>query len=232
MAALAEDDSEAIPQQAINNEPSLSVAQLEGYQYEEMSCNNNMVTTLVAQCGSITDASVAPQSSVGALYCSGRTGFECQIQSNVMPCAADISLAELLNVDQEELPNGDQGYSQRIQRLLKLDRVEAVAATTSIKLAANSGNGKTVLEGDSKLVTDALKQGTSDLSERSKFLDQINSYIDEFVDYSVSWIQRDGNSVASYLAKFVKNCTSPCIWREDCSDFLLFLVQNNVLLST
>ncbi|CAK9165322.1 unnamed protein product [Ilex paraguariensis] len=85
MAALVEDDSEAIPQQAINNEPSLSVAQLEGYQYEEyMSRNNNMGTTLVVQCGSIVVASVAP------------------------PIKCCISLAELLNVDQEELPNGDQ----------------------------------------------------------------------------------------------------------------------------
>ncbi|CAK9138126.1 unnamed protein product [Ilex paraguariensis] len=58
---FVEDDSEAIPQQAINNEPSLSVAQLEGYQYEEyMSRNNNMGTTLVVQCGSIVVASVAP----------------------------------------------------------------------------------------------------------------------------------------------------------------------------
>ncbi|CAK9182448.1 unnamed protein product [Ilex paraguariensis] len=62
MAALAEDNSEVIPQ-AINNEPSLSVAQLEGYQYEEyMNYNNNMGTTPVAQCGSITDASIALES--------------------------------------------------------------------------------------------------------------------------------------------------------------------------
>ncbi|CAK9177427.1 unnamed protein product [Ilex paraguariensis] len=98
MAALAEDDSEAIPQQPINNEPiewSLSLAELEEYQYEEyMSCNNNMGTTPVAQCGSITDASVAAESGAGALYCGGRTGFECQIQSNIMPCAAESPISE------------------------------------------------------------------------------------------------------------------------------------------
>ncbi|CAK9156103.1 unnamed protein product [Ilex paraguariensis] len=95
MAALAADDSEGIPQQAINNEPSPSVAQLEGYQYEEyMSRNNNMGTTPVTQRGSITDASVAPESGAGALYCGGRTGFECQIQSNVMPCTAESPISK------------------------------------------------------------------------------------------------------------------------------------------
>ncbi|CAK9177429.1 unnamed protein product [Ilex paraguariensis] len=99
MAALAEYDSEAIPQQAINNEPiewSLSLAQLEEYQYEEyMSRNKNMGTTPVAQCGSITDALVAPESgATGALYCGGRTGFECPIQSNIMSCAAESPISE------------------------------------------------------------------------------------------------------------------------------------------
>ncbi|CAK9156105.1 unnamed protein product [Ilex paraguariensis] len=95
MAALVENGSEAIPQQAIKNEPSLSVAQLERYQYEEyMSHNNNMGTTLVAQCGSIIDATMAPQSSVGALDCGGRTGFECQIQSNAMPCATESPISK------------------------------------------------------------------------------------------------------------------------------------------
>ncbi|CAK9159952.1 unnamed protein product [Ilex paraguariensis] len=95
MATLAVDDSEGIPQQAINNKPSPSVAQLEEYQYEEyMSRNNNMGTTPVAQRGSITNASVAPESGAGALYCGRRTGFECQIQSNVMPCAAESPISE------------------------------------------------------------------------------------------------------------------------------------------
>ncbi|CAK9177426.1 unnamed protein product [Ilex paraguariensis] len=92
---LAEDGSEVVPQLAINNEPSLSVVQLEGYQYEEyMSRNNNMGTTPVAQCGSITDASVAPELGAGALYCGGKIGFECHIQSNVMPCAAESPISE------------------------------------------------------------------------------------------------------------------------------------------
>ncbi|CAK9177712.1 unnamed protein product, partial [Ilex paraguariensis] len=77
--------------------------------------------------------------------------------------------------------------SQRLQGKLKPDLVEAIAATTVTKLVIDSGYTKIMLKGDSKVVIDALKCGTSNLSIVSTFTDQLRSTANGFEEYAISW---------------------------------------------
>ncbi|CAK9158471.1 unnamed protein product, partial [Ilex paraguariensis] len=87
---------------------------------------------------------------------------------------------------------------------------EALAAGTTVKIAVELSYESRLVDGDSKAIIEAVRQGRSDLSEEGKFVDQIYCYVNNFASFSALWTRRTGNSAAKYLAKFALEVTESC----------------------
>ncbi|CAK9180222.1 unnamed protein product [Ilex paraguariensis] len=82
------------------------------------------------------------------------------------------------------------GLSLKLVGQLSANNIEAWATFTAVRLGHELGFWRIVLEGASKVVTDAIQKTRSDFSEIGNFVEKIQAYGSSFESFSVSWIQR------------------------------------------
>jgi ribonuclease HI len=103
--------------------------------------------------------------------------------------------------------------------------VEALSALRAIKTCKERGMTKIHMEGDAKVVIDALLNGDEDRSPMGNVIEDIKEELCIVPHWKVSFVRRDGNKVAHVLAKYALNCDLDQEWVKpsDCIQDLLLL---------
>ena len=104
---------------------------------------------------------------------------------------------------------------QKISQAFAPLEVEVLAAAQALEFAAELGIKHTVLEGDSLMLIQVLKNGCVDLSPCGLLLDDVRYRSNFFTQLNYSYVKREGNKVVYCLAQYAVNVPSFLVWMED-----------------
>ena len=104
-------------------------------------------------------------------------------------------------------------------------KIEALAASRALELAADIGLDRIVLEGDSKVVTQALETKDMGLAAYGLLISDACTLARNFSEVSYSHTKREGNKVAHGLAKLAANLADCVIWMEEVPPSINHFVQ-------
>jgi ribonuclease HI len=92
----------------------------------------------------------------------------------------------------------------RLVRCKDAEETEARAALHGVKLCANLGHAKIILELDSLATASALSSSPTDRSRLWWIHDEIKGLLNKFQDHKILHVRRDANKVADALAKLAR----------------------------
>ena len=95
------------------------------------------------------------------------------------------------------------------------EHIEALAAATALSFASEIGNKRTVLEGDSLAVVNALKEGVCLLTPTGLLVEDVKVLSQCFDQLLYFHTKREGNSMAHSLAKYALRIPDFLVWMED-----------------
>jgi ribonuclease HI len=104
---------------------------------------------------------------------------------------------------------------------------EAQSALRAVQLCKALGATMIHMEGDAKIVIDALLSGDEDRSHMGNVIEDIKEELRIVSHWKVSFVRKEGNKVAHALAKTALNCNLDQEWVEppDCIQDLVLLEQ-------
>ena len=111
-----------------------------------------------------------------------------------------------------------QKFSQAFAPL----EVEVLAAAQALEFAAELGIKHTVLEGDSLMLIQVLKNGCIDLSPCGLLLDDVRYRSNFFTQLNYFYVKREDNKVIYCLTQYVVNIPGFLVWMEDVPFFFFF----------
>ena len=100
-----------------------------------------------------------------------------------------------------------------------------MAAICALEFAAEIGLDRIVVEGDSKIVTQALKTKDTGQASYGLLIADVCVFERNFSELSYSHTKREGNQVAHCLAKLAANFTASVVWMEDLLPSAISYVQ-------
>lgn len=125
--------------------------------------------------------------------------------------------------------NGDglviASLAQPLNQDFKAVEIEALATSRALEFATDIGLDNAIVEGDSLVVTQALKTKDVGLVAYGLLIKDACSLAGNFSEVSYSHIKREGNKVAHCLAKLVVNLAECVIWMDEVPPFIYHLVQ-------
>ena len=98
--------------------------------------------------------------------------------------------------------------------------MEAFAAVRALQFARELEISKAVLEGDSELIINALKDDGSSLTTRDLILQDTDFISAFFTQLRYSHIMREGNMAAYNLARYSRNVSDFVVWMEDAPPYI------------
>ena len=93
--------------------------------------------------------------------------------------------------------------SHPLNQAFKVVEIEALAASRALEFAADIGLDNVILEGDSKVVTQALETKDVGLAAFGLLIRDACTLAGNFSDVSYSHTKRKGNKVADSLVKLI-----------------------------
>ncbi|XP_030938458.1 uncharacterized protein LOC115963559 [Quercus lobata] len=108
--------------------------------------------------------------------------------------------------------------------------IEALAAACALEFAADIGLDNVIVEGDSLVVTQALKTKVVGLAAYGLLIKDAFSLAGNFSEVFYSHTKREGNKVAHCLAKLAVNLAECVIWMEEVPPTIYHLVQVDLAL--
>ena len=117
---------------------------------------------------------------------------------------------------------------QPLNQAFKAVEIEVLAASRALELAADIGLDIVILEGDSKVVTQALETEDVGLAAYGLLIRDACTLARNFSEVSYSHTKREGNKVAHGLAKLATNLANCVIWMEEVPPSIYHFVQANL----
>ena len=117
---------------------------------------------------------------------------------------------------------------QPLNQAFKVVEIEVLAASRALELAADIGLDIVILEGDSKVVTQALETEDVSLAAYGLLIRDACTLARNFSEVSYSHTKREGNKVAHGLAKLAANLANCVIWMEEVPPSIYHFVQANL----
>ena len=121
--------------------------------------------------------------------------------------------------------------AQNLSQAYKLVEIKAMAETRAIEFAAEVGVDRIVIEGDSSVVTEALRFNNARLASYGLLVEDAKLLEKSFSELSYSHTKRKGNKVAHGLARLVLNLSDTIVWMEDIPPSISHFVQTNFTIS-
>ena len=120
--------------------------------------------------------------------------------------------------------------SHPLNQAFKEEEIEALAASRALEFAADIGLDNVILEGDSKVVTQALETKDVGLAAFGLLIRDACTLAGNFSDVSYSHTKRKGNKVAHSLVKLATNLADCVIWMEEVPPSIYHFVQADLAL--
>ena len=120
--------------------------------------------------------------------------------------------------------------SHPLNQAFKVVEIEALAASRALEFAADIGLDNVILEGDSKVVTQALETKDVGLAAFGLLIRDACTLAGNFSDVSYSHTKRKGNKVAHSLVKLATNLADCVIWMEEVPPSIYHFVQADLAL--
>ena len=120
--------------------------------------------------------------------------------------------------------------SHPLNQAFKVVEIEALAASRALEFAADIGLDNVILEGDSKVVTQALETKDVGLAAFGLLIRDACTLAGNFSDVSYSHTKRKGNKVADSLVKLATNLANCVIWMEEVPPSIYHFVQADLAL--
>lgn len=105
--------------------------------------------------------------------------------------------------------------SKRLNALQELVIAEAMAALVVVEFSRDLGIHSIILEGDSLLVVQAIRDQGNNLRPYGQIVDDVRLILQMLLSWMVSRVKREANTAAHCLPKFALNCTNERIWMEE-----------------
>jgi len=115
--------------------------------------------------------------------------------------------------------------AQLLNQAFKVVEIEALAVACALEFAADIRLDNVIVEGDSLVMTQALKTKVVGLAAYGLLIRDAFSLARNFSEVSYSHIKREGNKVAHGLAKLAVNLAKCVIWMEEVPPTIYHLVQ-------
>ena len=119
--------------------------------------------------------------------------------------------------------------AEKLNRVYRVEEIEAVVALKALQLASNLGFQKAILEGDSLGLIKALEAEDHNLSPWGLLLEDVKLVANSFVSLSYSHIKRNGNNVAHNLVKHAIRIPNFEVWMEDVSSHVVSFLHSDVV---
>ena len=117
---------------------------------------------------------------------------------------------------------------QQLDQAYQPVEVVAMAACRVVELGSELGLDYTIVEGNSEVVTKALRCKDNGLTPFTHLINDVSLVSCLFSEFSYSHIRRDGNKVAHSLVRLVLTSSSCTVWMEDVPSRTLPFVQSNL----
>ena len=95
--------------------------------------------------------------------------------------------------------------SENIHLPSSVDKVDALAIVRALCFAQEVGFSSVILKGDSKRVIKSLRSEESFFASFGHLIEDVKVLTESFVDFTVSHVRRQGNSVVHKLARHVSD---------------------------
>ena len=115
--------------------------------------------------------------------------------------------------------------SQQLNQAYKSIEVEAMTAIRRLEFAAELGFNTVAVEGDLSILMNGLK---TSLSSYGLLISDACVFENLFSKLSYSYVKREDNKIAHYLAKLIVNYPNNVIWMKDVSLSVFSFVQANL----
>ena len=120
--------------------------------------------------------------------------------------------------------------SHPLNQAFKVVEIEALAASRALEFAADIGLDNVILEGDSKVVTQALETKDVGLAAFGLLIRDACTLAGNFSDVSYSHTKRKSNKVAHSLVKLATNLANCVIWMEEVPPSIYHFVRADLAL--
>ena len=120
--------------------------------------------------------------------------------------------------------------SHPLNQAFKVVEIEALAASRALEFAADIGLDNVILEGDSKVVTQALETKDVGLAAFGLLIRDACTLAGNFSNVSYSHTKRKGNKVAHSLVKLATNLADCVIWMEEVPPSIYHFVRADLAL--
>ena len=120
--------------------------------------------------------------------------------------------------------------SHPLNQAFKVVEIEALAASRALEFAADIGLDNVILEGDSKVVTQALETKDVGLAAFGLLIRDACTLAGNFSDVSYSHTKRKSNKVAHSLVKLATNLADCVIWMEEVPPSIYHFVRADLAL--
>uniref|UniRef100_A0A2N9G757 RNase H type-1 domain-containing protein n=1 Tax=Fagus sylvatica TaxID=28930 RepID=A0A2N9G757_FAGSY len=137
----------------------------------------------------------------------------------------EAGLGVIIRNDQGEVMGS---LSQRVPFPHSVEAVEAYAARCAIQFAKDLGIMKIDLEGDSRIIVDALLHAGPCSTFYGHIIEDIKQIAKAFSSVQFKHVKRDGNTLAHLLAKRARLNTSLEIWMESVPPELVSILCSDV----
>ena len=106
--------------------------------------------------------------------------------------------------------------------------MEASAARRGLELALETGFGRVILEGDSKILITALEEHTHSLANFGHIAQDIQYLASHFSSVEYTHVHRQCNNVAHLLARRAVSYPQFQVWMEDVPLDIIYVLQADV----
>ena len=120
--------------------------------------------------------------------------------------------------------------SHPLNQAFKVVEIEALAVSRALEFAADIGLDNVILEGDSKVVTQALETKDVGLAAFGLLIRDACTLAGNFSDVSYSHTKRKSNKVAHSLVKLATNLADCVIWMEEVPPSIYHFVRADLAL--
>ena len=121
--------------------------------------------------------------------------------------------------------------AQRLSQAYKPVEIEAMAATQAIEFAEEVGVDRVLIEGDSSVVTKALRSKNTSWASYGLLIQDANIVERNFWELSYSHTKREDNKVAHCLGRLVLSLSDTVVWMEDVPPLVFYFVQADLAVS-
>ena len=118
--------------------------------------------------------------------------------------------------------------SKLLPQLYTPMKIEALATLTALEFASELGFGRAILETDSKVLTNALRNNSPYLSSNGLLMEDIRFNASLFNQLLYSHVKREGNMVANNLARHSICISDFSVWMETIPPSFVSLVLADI----